>query len=66
MPAGAQQLSESSSVGRFTIQMTPNFRAKAGNPSRQCQAAQVQAALDGMDPSVQATVTGMGTTADRG
>ena len=64
VPTGAQQLSVSSTSGAFTIQMTPNFVPQEATLPAGTSASQLQAALDAMDPSVSATVTGLGTTAD--
>ncbi len=64
VPTGAQQLSVSSTSGAFTIQMTPNFVPEEATLPATATAAQLQTALDAMDPTVQATVTGLGTTAD--
>ncbi len=64
VPAGAQQLSVSSSAGAFTIQMTVNNVSQQANLPAGIGAAGVQSALDAMGSSVSATVTGLGTTAD--
>ncbi len=64
VPSGAQQLSNSSNTGAFTIQMTVNSVPRQANLPADVTAAGLQAALDGMDSSVSATVTGLGTTAD--
>ncbi len=64
VPTGAQQLSTSSTSGAFTIQMTPNFVPREATLPAGTSASQLKAALDAMDSSVSATVTGLGTTAD--
>ena len=64
VPATAQDLWNTATGGDFTIQMTVASQVRTATLAHNATAAQVQAALNGMDPSVQATVTGKGTTAD--
>ncbi len=63
VPSGAQQISASGN-GAFIIQMAVGGQVASASLPTNATAAQVQAALDAMDSSVQATVTGEGTTAD--
>ncbi len=64
VPPGAQQVSTTASGGELTIQMTVGNQVRTATFAYNASAATVEAALDGMDPSVSATVTGLGTTAD--
>ena len=64
VPSGAQQMSISGSGGAFIIQMTVGGQTDTASLPANATAAQVQAALNAMDPSVQAAVTGLGTTTD--
>jgi len=64
VPAGAQQIVDAATGGDFTIQMSVNGVLRTASLPYNATAAQLQAALDAMDPSVQATVTGLGTLGD--
>ncbi len=64
VPTGAQQLWTTASGGDLTIQMTVDDQVRTATFAFNASAATVQAALDGMDLSVAAQVTGQGTPGD--
>ncbi len=64
VPATAQELWNTATGGDLTFQMTAGGQLRTAIVAYNASAAQVQAALDGMDPSVQAHVTGTGTASD--
>ena len=64
VPPGPQQLWTTASGGELTIQMTVGTAIRTATFAYNASAATVQVALDAMDPSVTAQVTGQGTTAN--
>jgi len=64
VPAGAQQVVDTATGGNFTIQMSINGVLRTTTLPYNATAAQLQAALNAMDPSVLATVSGLGTPGD--
>ena len=64
LPPAPQNLWTTATGGDLTIQMTVGGQVRTATFAYNASAATVQAALDGMDPSVAAQVTGRGTAGD--